>query len=520
MSTSTNPMNTTSSELSALLSSLQSTILQTYLPADPPKTLPAQSILKSSNATLIPSLPSTGLGLKALTTHLTTDLLPALNASSNSAHYYGFVTGGVTPAALVGDIIVSATDQNVQVHLPAETLSTVIEARALEMLLELFHLDKETWLGRTLTTGATASNILGLACGREYLLQQRLPTDTTLSVAELGILKACHKAHVSDIQILAAGCHSSILKAAAVLGIGRSSVVDVTKAWLPEEVWEFDLYELERELKRSAEGVANIVVVAFGEINTGRFNRQMSRIRELVDRWGGWIHVDAAFGIFVRVLEGDKEMGEVAGWAEGLELAHSIAGDAHKVLNVPYDCGIFFTHTPHLLHRNLQNPAPYLSAPTSSASSTSAPTPSPLNITLENSRRFRALPVYCTLTAYGSDGYRALIRTLIIHARSIARFIYRHPAFELLPRVSGEDEDAAVGNVFISLLFRARDPALNKVLKEKINSGGRIYVTGTKWRGEDAVRIAVSNWRVRADEAGEGGWAVVKEVLEGVVRES
>lgn len=328
-------MSVSPAELSPLLSSLQSAILSTYLPSTPSPVLPPTSTLQAASSTLLQSLPTIGLGLAPLTSHLLADLLPAFNASSISSHYYGFVTGGVTPAALLADILVSLADQNVQVHLPADTLSTKIEDVALSMLLELFHLDKTEWLGRTFTTGATASNILGLACGRESLLQAALKRAgyADASVGDLGILAACIDAGITGMQVLSAAPHSSITKAASIVGIGRKQVHDISWSDTP---WEFDLEELEERLKLGQEqGIVTIVVVGFGEVNTGRFTTGLGEIRRLLDEYGGWLHVDAAFGIFARVLVGEEEeMAEVAGWAGGIEFADSIAGDGHKLLNV------------------------------------------------------------------------------------------------------------------------------------------------------------------------------------------
>jgi len=75
------------------------------------------------------------------------------------------VTGGVTPAALLADYLVSTYDQNVQVHLP-QSISTDVERRTVRIVCELLALRE---FNGTITTGATAGNILGLACGREQV---------------------------------------------------------------------------------------------------------------------------------------------------------------------------------------------------------------------------------------------------------------------------------------------------------------------------------------------------------------
>ena len=171
---------------------------------------------------------------------------------------------------------------------------------------------------------------------------------------------------------------------------------------------------------------------------------------------------------------------------EGLELADSITGDGHKLLNVPYDCGFFLSRHREIAPRIFQNPnAAYLSAP----EGTIMP---PLNIGLENSRRFRALPVYASLTAYGSNGYRDMLERQIGLARGIAGFLYESADFELLPKFEAE-KDEVLSNIFIIVLFRAKDEGLNKVLVDRIKDTRRIYVSGTAWNGQPACRFAVSN---------------------------
>jgi len=328
-------------EFRSVTAQLERILLETYLPSthscrEP--ILPGPKELETAASRLLTSLPHDGVGLTAVTHHLIKHLIPAFNDSSLSPHYYGFVTGGVTPAALLGDMLASILDQNVQVHLPEETLATALEARALEMLLDLFRMARDKWKGRCFTTGATASNILGLACGRESLLREKLVlagySFGEASIAEMGVLEACLQSRVMGMQVLAALPHSSVAKAAAIIGIGRAQVKDIG---LPESPWEFDMYRLEDALDDGAKrGIVSIIVAGYGEVNTGRFVSNLRDIRALVSRYGSaWIHVDAAFGIFARVFSKEnKDMATVASWAEQIDYADSVAGDGHKLLNV------------------------------------------------------------------------------------------------------------------------------------------------------------------------------------------
>ena len=207
--------------------------------------------------------------------------------------YFGFVTGGLTPIAAKADNLVTEIDANVQVHLPDVSIATEVEDTALRWILELCRLDETQWQHRILTTGATASNVIGLAMARDYVVmreaQRRGYND--VSVGHLGLHGALHALGIDGIQILTTQPHSSLLKAASIVGLGRHSVVDVSHRGMPPL---FDMDLLTSALQE--ENMLNIVVVSCGEVNTGRFATtqvSMRVIRGMCDAKNAWIHVDA-----------------------------------------------------------------------------------------------------------------------------------------------------------------------------------------------------------------------------------
>jgi glutamate/tyrosine decarboxylase-like PLP-dependent enzyme len=115
-----------------------------------------------------------------------------------------------------------------------------------------------------------------------------------VGVGELGLLTACMRAGIKEIQVLASMGHSSLYKAASVVGLGRSSVKDIPVS--KDEPWKLDIDALRLELQRSKDGVVSIVYISAGEVNTGRFATNgfgdMKQIRELCDKYGAWLHVD------------------------------------------------------------------------------------------------------------------------------------------------------------------------------------------------------------------------------------
>ncbi|KAL4932622.1 pyridoxal phosphate-dependent decarboxylase family protein [Aspergillus undulatus] len=468
--------------------------------------LPDAASLTRARASLPQSLDRNGIGYAETRRHVLEDLVPAFNKSSISPLYYGFVTGGITPAALFADGIVSAYDQNVQVHLTEHTIATDVEYTTLGLLVDLLQLGCE-WHNGTFTTGATASNILGLACGREYILRtalERKGVSFVKSAGESGLFETMQAAGLAGLQILSTMPHSSLVKSAGILGFGRANVKDVS---INGDPLRFDLDLVESELRTSNK--ATIVAVSCGEVNTGYFATgglgDMQALRKLCDQYAAWLHVDGAFGIFARLLSDDPQYNAVKKGCEGIELADSIAGDGHKMLNVPYDCGFFLCRHKNEAFDVFQNAnAAYLTG------NSAASIPSPLNIGLENSRRFRALPVYASLVAYGSTGYQAMVQEQIRLARMIAGWLFDHPKYNALPEVTSKE--ALVERVYTIVLFSAKDEELNRQLAAKVDATLRIFVSGTSWQGRPACRLAISNWRVQADK----DFPVVKEILDSV----
>ncbi|KAF3902545.1 hypothetical protein ABW21_db0205689 [Orbilia brochopaga] len=503
-----NPFAITEADFSALLRKVHEVVTEYYV-SNPPSSIrpPKERFNFSKPFTASINILKTPLGVTETINHLIEDILPGIFTQS-SPHFYGFVTGGVLPPALLADFLVSLLDLNVMVHLPNDSLHTTIEHHTLELLCDLFHFPRSFVPGSVITTGATASNILGLACAREWTMTR---TEPNLSVARRGYLQAARRANLVEdgIGILCCSPHSSIKKAASIVGLGSDNVIDVSPSNRP---WDFSIDALEAVIDKP-EGPRWIIVGQLGEVNSGQFMGSLRKIREMCDKYGCWLHIDAAFGALARCVKGrDKatdglaDWEKVYEWCDGLELADSITADGHKLMNVPYDAGFFFTKHADILHQVCRNPgAAYLTT------GEIREFQDPCNTGIENSRRFRSLPLYASLTAIGESGYSSLIRRLILHARKIHQIIASDElagAYELMiPNVD---------DIFMVVLFRARDEELNDKLAEKINGTGKMWVSGTVWRHRKAARIAVANWRVGLEEDGPGGVAIVRDVLKEV----
>ncbi|KLT38890.1 PLP-dependent transferase [Cutaneotrichosporon oleaginosum] len=471
-----------------------------------PVTPGAEAVAAAVDA-LPPALPQAGLGTGATLDYLLSSVLPGCLTAQNGPRYFGFVTGGVTPAAQLADILGSGYDENVQVTLGDTSAATTVEARTLEMVLDLLEIPRETYAGRTITTGATASNILGLACAREALYAASPYTYGDYSYAASGPPPGLP---TPPIVVLGLHPHWSIKKAAALVGLGNGpSVFHSLPADADDELAP-DLSALRgRLVAERAIGRGVIVTYGLGEVNTGGFGRGLPQIAALCRQYGAWLHVDAAFGGFAGAVP------ELRHLVEGIDLADSLTLDGHKWLNVPYDCGLFFTRDaralPSFLGPSASNTPAYLAAD-------DAAIPSPLTMNIENSRRFRALPLFASLLSLGKDGYADIVRRNVAFARRVATYLASHPSYQLL-NMSPEWLASGAPVPLNIVLFRGApgsrfDPEsadAHTRLTAAINATRRMYVSGSQWGGKGAVRLAVSNWRT-----GDEDWEIVRAVLDEV----
>ncbi|SCZ13867.1 MULTISPECIES: pyridoxal-dependent decarboxylase [unclassified Pseudomonas] len=388
----------------------------------------------------------------------------ASHTRSTGPRYFGFVTGGTTPAALAGDWLVSVLDQNVATE--RHSVAAFIEAQTLSFLADMLRLPSDAFHG-VLTTGATAANLVGLATAREWCGEHN-----NVSIAQDGLQAAF------PVMVFCASPHSSIVKDLGLLGIGQRNFIKVN--CLPHrEV--FDLDALEQSLA-TCTSPCRIVVASAGTVNSGDFDDLVS-LATLCKKYRAWLHVDAAFGAFARCSS------QYAHLVEGLELADSITADAHKWLNVPYDCGIAFTRHVTLHERAFSADAPYVPL--------EGQLPAYMNRGVEQSRRYRALPLWMTLMAYGKAGYRELIERHCGYAQRIASWVDESPCFQLLCEVR---LNLLVFRYFKDGCTPNTLAELNRQVLSNLNSSGELYITPTTYKGEYALRLSISNWMTQEED--------------------
>ena len=392
------------------------------------------------------------------------EALRELTAMSGAAtlspgpRFFHFVTGGATPAALGADWLASALDQNAFVW-TSSPLASRLEALATNWLKELFRLPAE-WSG-ILTTGATMANFVGLAAARRWYGEQHDVDVETDGLAGL-----------PPIPVLGGGyVHASAEKALAMLGVGTAQI----RRLEADATGRLDLGALQAELDR-LDGRPAILLATAGEVNAGDFD-PIEQMAKLAERFGAWLHVDGAFGLFARASE------SAAGLAGGIERADSVTADGHKWLNVPYDCGFAFVREPRYQAGAFAAGAPYLTTEDRPAWGFLGP---------EMSRRARSFATWATLRAYGRSGYRAMIERHLALARRVGEHVEAAPELELLAPVKlnvvcfrlhprGVDDEAELDE-------------LNRHVGAAVIEDGRVYFGTTVYRGHVCFRPAIVNW--------------------------
>ncbi|MFM8740315.1 MAG: pyridoxal phosphate-dependent decarboxylase family protein [Cytophagales bacterium] len=406
-------------------------------------------------------LPDVGIGSAGALQQFN-NRLERLMVASSGPRYWGFVTGGTTPAAIVGDWLTSIYDQNSQSTKGYGDVSANIEIETVQLLLDLFGLPHDFFGG--FVTGATMSNFTCLGVARQWAGRQH-----GKDFAKEGV--------TGTVKILAATPHASALKSLAMLGLGSNNSIKLKVLEGNREA--MDVSDLEYHL-RELGGEPAIVISSGGTVNTVDFDDLVS-IAKLKIKYRFWWHIDAAFGGFAACSSEHKQL--VQGWAD----ADSITIDLHKWLNVPYESALFFVKQQHnvLQVETFQNSnAPYLGNPMENFDY--------LNFLPENSRRLKALPAWFTLIAYGKKGVAEMVDNNIRLAKLLGDLIGQNPQFELLAPVRL--------NTVCFTLRGEENPERVQEFLERLNATRKVFMTPTVYKGRKGIRAALVNWRTEEED--------------------
>jgi glutamate/tyrosine decarboxylase-like PLP-dependent enzyme len=374
---------------------------------------------------------------------------PATIASAGG-RFFGFVIGGSLPAALAANWLAGAWDQNA-VFYDVTPSAARLEQVALGWLLDLFGLPP-SWAG-AFVTGATVANFTALAAARHAVLARagwNVEADGLFGAPPVNV-------------VVGEQAHVSLFKALGMLGFGRNRLLR-----LPVDGQGCMLAERLPELAGPT-----IICTQAGNVNSGGFD-PIAEICARAHQIGAWVHVDGAFGLWAAASPQYSHL------TRGIEAADSLATDAHKWLNVPYDCGLAFVRDADALRAAMAVTAEYL------------PTPgverNPSDYTPELSRRARGVEVWAALRSLGRSGVADLVERNCRHARRFAQGL-SEAGFQVL-------NDVVLNQVLVSF----GDAETTRRVIAGIQRDGTCWCGGTQWQGHTAMRISVSGWATSEED--------------------
>lgn len=387
----------------------------------------------------MPESPTSG---EAVVTRLSQLGGPA-TAVHTGGRYFGFVNGGIIPAALAAKWVADAWDQNAALYLTSPVASQ-LEAVCERWLRELFELPDTTGVG--FVSGTSTGTLCGLAAGRNALLR-RLGWD----VNKDGLFGA-----PTLRVVLGAQAHATVGKALGILGLGRERI----------EVVPSD-NEGRMVLNGLMLDARTLVVAQAGNVNTGAFD-DFSALNRIAREVGAWVHVDGAFGLWAHASRRYRHL------TRDVQGADSWSVDAHKTLNAPYDCGLVLCRVKDDLVEAMQTSASYI---------VSTGDRDGMHYTLDMSRRARSIELWATMKSLGRAGIEELVDDLCANAHRLAEGL-RRTGFRILNEV-----------VFNQVLISGDTPEETRGTLAELQDGGECWCGGATWKNEPAIRASVCSWR-------------------------
>ena len=407
-------------------------------------------------------LADSGLPPEQVVTELVKDVEGGLLGSAGG-RFFGWVIGGSLPAALATDWLTSTWDQNGAIYETAPAAAVIEEIAGL-WLKDILSLPAHASFA--LVSGCQMAHATCLAAARHALLSER-----GWDVEKRGLYGAPPIRILSSAQL-----HGSFERAVRLLGLGRDQVICLTS----DAHDRLEPEALQKALEADA-SAPTIVLLQAGDINIGAFDDFESLI-PLAKRYGAWVHVDGAFGLWAAASPRYRHL------MKGAEAADSWATDGHKWLNVPFDCGYAFVAHPDAHRASMTHRAAYITLHDDARDE--------MDWNPEWSRRSRGFSTYAALRELGRDGVADLIERCCRHAHALVMGIGSLPGAEVL-------WEPTINQGLVRFLDPSTEQDHDRRTDEVIAAivaAGEAFFGGTTWRGKRAMRVSVCNWQTSPED--------------------
>ena len=425
-------------------------------------------------ASFPPEPPSQGGGLEAALASLERIVLPGIT-HWNHPSFFAYFPANTSLASILADLVAAGLGAQGMSWQTSPAL-TEVEEVVMGWLRGMVGLP-DAWSGVIQDTAST-STLCALLCARERA--------TGYGQSRRGL-----QSGESPLVVYASvQAHSSVEKAALLAGFGREHLrlVGTDSSY----ALRLDLLDRAMEDDRRAGRRPCALVATTGTTATTALD-PVAGMAELARRHGAWLHVDAALAGTAAVLPECRWM-----W-KGVERADSLVFNPHKWMGPGFDCSAYFVRDAEHLVRVMSTNPSYLRTAQDGAVRNLRDWGIPLG------RRFRALKLWFYLADVGVEGLRARLRRDLEHAQWLARQVDAAPRWERVAPVPlqtvcmrhlparGADRDARAAH--------------NLAIADRVNRGGRAYVTPSVLEGEEMIRVSI------------GAEATERRHVEGVWRE-
>jgi glutamate/tyrosine decarboxylase-like PLP-dependent enzyme len=431
---------------------------------------PVRPDLTPATMRVAAELPDGPASAEDVVADLVREATPGLMAMG-SPRFFGFVIGGAHPAGLAADWLATAWDQNAAMAAVTPAVAA-IEAVAGAWVLDLLGLPADASFA--FVTGCQMAHVTALAAARHRVLATAghdVERDGLAGAPPIRVLTGVER-------------HVTVDRALRFLGLGTGAIetvaVDARGAMRADAL---------RTALDGGDGRPTIVVVQAGNVNTGAID-PLDDVCAAAREAGAWVHVDGAFGLWAAASPSRRHL------VAGAELADSWATDAHKWLNVPYDCGIAIVRDAEAHRAATSSTAAYIPQ-------ISGGPREPIDWTPEFSRRARGVAVYATLRALGREGVAELVDRLCACAEQFAERLGASDGFEVLAQ--------GLNQVLVRV---GDDDALTAATLAAVQADGTCWPSGTEWHGRGCIRLSVSNWQTTAIDVDRSVEALVRAARE------
>lgn len=318
--------------------------------------------------------------------------------------FWGAVGGTGSPYGMLAEMLTSGLNQGIE-QVPG--INGYTHKQVIDWIKEM--LDYPTEAGGVLVGGGTEANFTGLAVARNAMAKKDMKKVGVYGQPEKMILYGSDETH---------HCTERTVE---LLGLGNEAL-----RWLPtDKDCALKINSLEKAIKEDrATGKHPFCVIGnAGTVNSGAFD-DFKALRKIADKENMWLHVDGAFGAWVKLSETHRHL------ADGIELADSLAVDLHKWMDMPYGigCTLIKDKVAHYSTFVYGHEAQYLQSGFDLSDDVIS---SPHNLSLQLSRNNTSLKAYLLLRAYGRNKYVRLVQQNIDQIRYLADLVENEPRIEL-----------------------------------------------------------------------------------------